>query len=342
MTTQTAVAGPSLPVSVVVPVHDGGDDLAECLAALHASVGVRLELIVVDDGSHDDSATVAHRAGARVLSLERNLGAGAARNRGARLATNDVLVFIDADVLVRPDTVARLATTLAAHPDVAAVFGSYDDAPRAFGLVSQYRNLLHHFVHQHGDRDASTFWSGCGAMRRAVFESLGGFDEGPHSNAIEDIELGYRLRAAGHRIVLDPTVQVTHLKRWTLVRVLWTDAFLRALPWSRLLLARRTPHDHLNVQTGQRVSVALTLLATAAGAATPLVPAAGALALVAALAVALTNRRLLAFFVRARGWRFALATVPLLLLHYLESGLCYGAALLERAVGRAPSRTVDR
>ena len=77
-------------------------------------------------------------------------------------------------------------------------------APRLQGVVSQYRNLLHHFVHQHGNSEASTFWAGCGAIRRSVFEEMGGFDEQRFPTpSIEDIELGYRLRQAGHRILLD-------------------------------------------------------------------------------------------------------------------------------------------
>jgi len=323
-------------VTVVVPVHDGAHELRECLAALRASVGVEVEIVVVDDASHDDSASVARAAGAHVVSLDRNVGAGAARNHGARLATTDLVTFIDADVVVRPDTIARLAGVLAERPDFVAVFGSYDAAPRAPQLVSQYRNLLHHFVHQHGDREASTFWSGCGAIRRSVLEALGGFDEGPYSRAIEDIELGYRIRAAGHRIHLDPTIQVTHLKRWTFRSILRTDAFLRALPWSRLLLAGAAPPDHLNVQAGQRVSVALSLLVAGTSVVALAWPIWWLVAGAALLGMMAINGPLLAFFRRTRGGPFALASVPLLLLHYAESGVCYGIAWLERAAGRSP------
>jgi hypothetical protein len=64
-----------------------------------------------------------------------------------------------------------------AEPDLAAVFGLYDAAPAALRVISQYRNLLHHFVHQNGNPQASTFSAGCGAIRRSVFEQIGGFDE---------------------------------------------------------------------------------------------------------------------------------------------------------------------
>jgi GT2 family glycosyltransferase len=321
-------------ISVVVPVHDNAADLGECLRAL---AGAGAEVIVVDDASRDHSAAVAAQLGARVVRLERNGGAGAARNAGVRHATGDVLVFVDSDVVVAPDTVARLAEVLARNPDVGAVFGSYDTRPRAPGLVSQYRNLLHHFVHQEGAGEAASFWAGCGAVRRRAFERVGGFDEGAHVRGIEDIELGYRLRAAGERIRLVPAIQATHLKRWTLAAVLRTDAFMRALPWSRLLLARRHAHDHLNVRRSQRASVALTMLATALAPVALAIPAATALAGAAALGMLVLNRRLLAFFARVRGPGFAIAAVPLLWLHYLESGLCYAWAIVEQRVRGGPT-----
>lgn len=310
-------------VSVVVPVHDNAASLAECLRALAGSAGQEVEVIVVDDASTDDSGAVASRSGARVLRLDPNSGAGAARNHGARSASGEVLLFVDSDVVVEPGTIGRVVRLLEERPDVAAVFGSYDKAPGAPGLVSQFRNLLHHFVHQQGDPDASTFWAGCGAVRRKVFESVGGFDTGTYGRSIEDIELGYRLRDAGHRIVLDKGLHVKHLKRWTLRSFLRTDVFLRAIPWSRLILERRVSLDHLNLRPGQRASVALALTASGALVLAPLVPATLGIAGAAVLGLVLANGKLFAFFARERGLGFAASTLPLLLLHYAASGLGY-------------------
>jgi GT2 family glycosyltransferase len=314
----------SIGISIIVPAYNKPQDLLECLVALIASSCLSSEIIVVDDASTDDIASVAARMGVHLLRLATNSGPAAARNYGARHARGDILFFVDADVVVTPEAVSRVAEVFEAHPDLAAIFGSYDARPRAEGLVSQYRNLLHHFVHQHGKPEASTFWAGCGAIRRSVFQEVGGFDEKrfPHSS-IEDIELGYRLRRAGHRILLDKALQGAHLKRWTLRSVIRTDIRYRAVPWARLMLESKHAPDDLNLQGTQRLSVAMTVLACACLALASVWAALLAVAAVLLLGVIVLNRALFVFFVRQRGLRFAAACIPLQLLYYIYSGLSY-------------------
>ena len=164
-------------ISVIVPVYNGGTNLRLCLDALLASTHLPCELIVVDDASTDESNRTASDAGAKVLRLARRCGPAAARNYGAQRASGDIILFVDADVLVKPESVERVAAAFRGNPDLAALFGSYDDAPAAENFLSQYKNLFHHYVHQQSNRRASTFWAGCGAVRRDVFLCVGGFDE---------------------------------------------------------------------------------------------------------------------------------------------------------------------
>src|SRR5262245_52039239 len=137
-------------LSVIVPVYNAPRELQECLAAVGAQSGPDMELIVVDDASTDETASVAVRYTDRVLRLSTNSGPAAARNLGASHARGAVLVFIDADVVIAPGALERIREAFAECPDMAAMFGSYDAAPRAPDCVSRYRNLLHHFVHQNG------------------------------------------------------------------------------------------------------------------------------------------------------------------------------------------------
>jgi GT2 family glycosyltransferase len=242
-------------LSVIIPVYNGGEGLELCLKALTASTCPPDEIIVVDDASTDASASLAAQLGAIVLCLpDGPRGPARARNQGAAAARGNVLVFLDADVVCHPDTLERIKTYLTKGPEIAALFGSYDADPPAPGLVSRYKNLFHHYTHQHGRAEASTFWAGCGAIRRSVFRGVGGFDESYLSAAVEDIELGARLRQQGYRVRLCPDIQVTHLKRWTFASLLSADIFRRAVPWSRLILRQgHWPRD-LNVDTRSRLS----------------------------------------------------------------------------------------
>jgi len=333
-------------ISMIIPVYNNTRDLPECLSAAKVSAkNFDTEIIVVDDASTDETPSVAASMGVHVLRLGRNSGPAAARNFGAQHATGEILFFVDADVVLAPGSLHRAITILGStRPDLAAVFGSYDDRPRARGLVSQYRNLLHHFVHQQGNPEASTFWAGCGAIRREIFLGVGGFDaERFPRPSIEDIELGVRLSRAGHRILLDREIQGTHLKRWTLASMIRTDITCRAMPWTRLILESREAPDDLNLKLGQRVSAALVALAAA------LVPLALwrvdllLLPLAALLTVVVLNRVLFVFFRRERGLGFALACVPLHLLYLLYSALTYLIVRVEVQLrGVAARRTVER
>jgi GT2 family glycosyltransferase len=314
-------------ISVVVPVRNDPGHLRSCLASLAASRGADHEVVVVDDASTDDSAAVAAALGARVLRLERRSGPAAARNRGAEAARGEHLLFVDADVCVHPDTVAKAAAVFAADPTVDALFGSYDLRPGATNFLSQYKNLFHHFVHQQGSAEASTFWSGCGAIKRSVFLEMGGFDERYGRPCIEDIELGARLRRAGRRIVLRKEIQASHLKRWTLPGIIKSDVWDRGVPWTELILRDRSLPNDLNLRLSQRASAVLAyaLVATLAAAAwRPWGLGLGVWALAAAvllLGIVAINRRFYAFFARERGPLFAARVVPLHVLYYLYSGV---------------------
>jgi glycosyltransferase involved in cell wall biosynthesis len=211
----------------------------------------------VDDGSSDGSAAVAKEFGANVISSA-NRGPATARNLGASVAKGDILLFLDADVCPHPDVVSRVIWTFEMDPTLDAFIGSYDDSPGSQDFLSQYRNLMHCFVHQDGRRQACSFWTGCGAIRRAVFLSHGGFDQ--TYRAIEDIELGYRLAQGGRKVLLDKDLQVKHLKHWTFWNLVRTDILVRGIPWTELILRDgRMPND-LNIQIRERVSVALAFI----------------------------------------------------------------------------------
>ncbi len=323
-------------LSVIVPAHQGADTLAECLAAIVAGDLPRAEreLIVVNDGSTDDTAAIAAAHADTVLSVAGGpRGPAHARNLGALAARGEILLFVDADVVIAQRTLSQIAELFRSDASLAAAYGAYDRAPRHPGLVSQYRNLLHHYVHVTNAGDAETFWAGCGAVRRADFLAVGGFDARRYPRPQgEDLEFGYRLTDSGRHMRLVPAIQGTHLKRWTLARMLRTDLFDRAVPWTHLLLERRTlaGHGPLNVKPREKL---LTLLAGVACLAVPVALVtrdprwlwAAALCIVVIVAA---NAPLLAWFARERGSLFAVGVAPLRMLFYLVSGIGVLIALL--------------
>ena len=247
-------------ISVIIPAYNAASYLRSCLEHLSRSIAVDYECIVIDDGSSDASVEVARRFGAKVLSTQGRRGPAYARNLGAKAASADILFFIDADVCVYPNTLARVLADFAEDPELDALIGSYDDSPDSQDFLSQYKNLMHSFVHQNARRQACTFWSGCGAIRRSLFLEQSGFDESYGRPAIEDIELGYRLARAQKKVILDPELLVKHLKKWSFVGLIKTDILDRGVPWTELILRDRHLPNDLNLQLSQRVSVALVFL----------------------------------------------------------------------------------
>lgn len=305
-------------LSVVVPATDAPPTLGRCTAAIARAHEPPDEVIVVDGPSR--------------------LSAPAARNAGAARATGDVLVFVDADVEVHADAFTRVRGAFVADRGLTALHGSYDDRPDAPSTVSAFRNLLHHHVHQGAPGPSATFWTGLGAVRRDRFFAVGGFDEARYRTpSIEDIDLGHRLLSAGCRLRLDPLLQGTHLKRWTLPSMLWTDFARRGTPWVALQVRHRQVARTLNCSWRHRFSAGACVLAVfGALRGRPLVPA------VALLALLGLNRSFYGLLVRRQGPARALAGVGLHGLHHLAAAAAVPAGLATvaaEAVGQRRSTT---
>ena len=322
-------------LSVVVPCYNADNDLEMCLEALRLDGGHELDILVVDDAStQGDPGAVARRHRARHLRLPENAGPAVARNAGVAATDKPFILFVDADVRVHEGTIDKALAALRASPDVGACFGSYDDQPRDPGFFSQFRNLYHRWVHQGGHREASTFWTGLGAVKRAAFDAAGGFSPALSRMGMEDIDLGYRLRDAGFRILLVKDMLGTHLKAWSAFSMMRTDIFHRGVPWMLLLLARDGAPPDLNLGARSRWSTAAGGVLPLALILSPWWPPMLGIAIAALAVIVIFQWDYLRMVAGLKGSGFALACVPALALFFFCAAVSIPIALLRHWSGR--------
>ncbi len=197
-------------VTIVIPAYNASSTLADCLDAVVSQriSGWQLELLVVDDGSNDATRALASRPGVRVLSGA-GRGPAAARNLGARTASGDTLVFLDADTQPEPDWLEELLAPFQ-DPDVVAVKGAYSTnqgrlLPRFVQLEFEYK-----YARLARAKRVDFLDTGTVALRRAHFLAAGGFDERFPANSAEDVDLAFRLAEQGARFVFEPNARVRH------------------------------------------------------------------------------------------------------------------------------------
>jgi glycosyltransferase involved in cell wall biosynthesis len=309
-------------VSVIIPVYNGRETLYHCLNSIFKSSYPYFECIVVDDNSTDNTISIAETFDTKIIRLDVQKGSAYARNRGSEDAQGDILLFVDADVTIYPDSLYKVAKAFEEYPDISALFGSYDDKPGRSNFLSQYKNLFHHYIHQTSQEDASTFWSGCGAVKRTVFHEVGGFDQDKYSKpCIEDIEMGCRLSKLGHRILLYKNLQVKHLKHFSFFNLVKSDLFDRAIPWTTLMLNNKQLASDLNLKTEHRLSAGILILIIVSILFS--VKSIWFLSVIPGLLLVffVLNRDFYRFFLYKKSYVFTLQIIPFHFLYYLYSTL---------------------
>lgn len=294
-------------VSVVVPAYNRADTIEACLRAVRASTFHDYELIVVDGGSRDGTSAIAHRYADRVMTLRGRPSRSQARNAGVAAAGGEVIVNVDADVVVRPQTLALIVDYFSSHREVDAVTGLLAKEQPHQDFFSQYKNLYMHYVFWQLPDRVTFLYGSIHAFRRRAARPYGAV-----AQVADDTALGQQLTAEGKRIAFVRDLEVVHLKRYDLWSLLandfripfdWTVVFMSYSGW-RQLGRRGTSFAHAS--TAQLASVMLA----------PSIVLAGVLALsdpvwfpaVVGLAACwlLLNLRFTAFLAKERGRVFGL------------------------------------
>lgn len=190
--------------SIIIPTYNRANSLERCLRALPHDA----EVIVVDDGSEDETSKVPGRVAHPRLTYVRQLnhGPAVARNLGARIATGEILIFTDDDCVPAQGWPWPLVERLRKEPDeIGGVGGAV--LPLKDGVVSRYSTF--HRILEPPVSCSYLVTANC-AYRRDAFEAAGGFDETIHTPGGEDPDLAFRVRARGYRLVFEPSATVSH------------------------------------------------------------------------------------------------------------------------------------
>lgn len=306
-------------VSVIVPCHNSRQTVGLCIGAALAQSHPGVEVIAVDDASTDDTPEILTRYGCTVIRLERNGGAGIARNHGIRAAQGDILFFVDSDVALAPDAVANAVRMFDRDPALGAVWGVYGDRPLVDDGWVERVQVLHGHFRQTRHAVVHTGHFAVGAVRRRVVERVGGFDErlvGQWTN--EDHEYG--LRIARHFPVARALDVVGYHDDDHRMGSVLRKRFGRAVSLMPLVFGRRDlkPEREALHAPSEILAVAITCAGLPMIAWTPF---AAAVSVAGATWFVLGNRPLLRFVRRRAGWRLALATTALTFLYAFAVGL---------------------
>jgi GT2 family glycosyltransferase len=305
------------------------------LIRVFQSTYAHFEVVLVDDGSTDGTRAIAATFPVRLVPTQGRVGPAAARNLGARAAEGDILFFIDADVMLRRDSLDRLVRRFAeGHVD--AVCGVQAAGMRERNLASQYKNLWMRWTYLRLTGDVPLFYTTAAAISRPLFWQAGGFDVGYTAPSLEDTAFGQKLARLSLRVRVQPDLEVEHVKRYSVASLLRTD-FRRAAALTRLKLRHREElgTNNSSVPTGYIASIPLAGLGTVALLAGGMLgrPMVAGVGVGAAALVVLLNRKFLQTIWVHEGWSRALASALLLWLELLVTGVGAGFGLLSFPFG---------
>ncbi|MFC1889332.1 glycosyltransferase family 2 protein [Thermodesulfobacteriota bacterium] len=324
-------------LSVIIPVFNGEKTLKKCLVSVFRSEDVDFEVVVVDDASSDRSAGIAREFSCRLILSEQNRGAAASRNAGAREASGDVLVFLDADMYVFPDTLKMIEGIFEEDPAVRIVGGTCAPEAPSNGWGPTLFALQYYYTLKWGDgeerKTTSALPSDLAAIDREVFNGSGGFDESFKGAGVEEYELGSRL-SAEYPIWLYRKVRAVHDFPPVLMRA--RKLFRRSITYVPFFLNKRSFEAAGQMPNRENALLSVSAFGVCAGAALSLVfPLTGLfLVLGFALLYSLNIRSLLRFIHREKGGGFTVFSFFILFYLYLVVGLGFSTGLVKVGLER--------
>ncbi|MHB9111235.1 MAG: glycosyltransferase family 2 protein [Thermoleophilia bacterium] len=300
-------------VSVIIPLYNAADMITLVLEALYRSTSKDFEIVIVNDCSTDNSLEVLKdlikKYPFRLIDFPENRGVSKARNAGAAAARGEIILFIDADCIVLPDTIERAVKALRKGESI-CVGGTYTREPWDKDFFSIFQSLYIHHVEtkvEHPDYIATH----CMAIWKKTYDEFGGFKEDyfiGHAASVEDVELSHRLIKAGYQLSRPSDIQVQHIFRFGLRKSV-KNAIKKSKYWTMYSLHNRdvmkdsgAASYELKVNVGtQMINLGLAVIAIATRSWYPLVGAAFLYGVNTAISL-----RLLKLIKEDKGWLFLL------------------------------------
>jgi glycosyltransferase involved in cell wall biosynthesis len=205
-------------ISLYIPCYNVASYIAPVIEGVLRQSLLPQEILIIDDGSTDNTVTIASYYPVRIVRHEQNQGLSAARNTGLRTAQNDLVAFLDADCVPSPNWLETLAHELH-NPRVALAGGrlieknlnSYADRWRAVHMPQEWGPVRL--------EDPKFMFGNNGLARKSALISTGGYDERLRTNG-EDVDMSQRLREHGYAFIYNPAATVDHLRHDSIHSVL--------------------------------------------------------------------------------------------------------------------------
>lgn len=232
-------------ISVIIPAYNSWENVETLLESLRKSRFTRFEVIIGDDASHSEKSKILLNLLKLTIGVNKpqtvrlpiNKGPAAARNAASKRAKGNVLVFLDSDVTVYPDTLTKIADKFKEDHDLTALTGVWDKYQRSGNFFPQFK-ALRDWSYWINERDSDGYYylfsTRIAAIKRDVFIRLGGFNES--FRQMEDVEITYRI-AKRYAIIFASDVRVHHEFEsfWPIAK----KYFWRSFYWTRLYKERK-------------------------------------------------------------------------------------------------------
>jgi len=218
--------------SIIIPVKNGAHSLSETLKSISKQNYKDFEVIVVDDGSTDDTPNIVNKFKGTLIKLPKSYGAAYARNKGAEKAKGSFLIFLDADIILFKDALKRAQEYIKRNPKFLVFFGTFSPNLRFKNLFSQYKHLYLCYYYLRQGKQLHTIDTSLTFIKKEVFDK---FKFNSDIKISEDTELGMRLTKAGYIITNPKNINMEHVKYYSFKSFFKTD-FVRGMRFSRLFL----------------------------------------------------------------------------------------------------------